>query len=89
MNSRVWNSSKSLEIITPNVCWVIDTIRNSLFSGIDLAGDLESLKKNIAKFKKGKYGGGMSDFDINDLDWIDQNSRKVKAVTIFIYETSV
>ena len=64
-------------------------MRNLLFPGIDLAGDLESLKKNIAKFKKGKYGGGMSDFDINDLDWIDQNSRKVKAVTIFIYETSV
>ena len=71
------------------MCWVIDTLRNLLFPGIDLAGDLESLKKNIAKFKKGKYGGGMSDFDINDLDWIDQNSRKVKAVTIFIYETSV
>ena len=47
------------------------------------------MKKNIAKFKKGKYGGGLSDFEINDLDWIDQNSRKVKAVTIFIYETSV
>ena len=27
-------------------------------------------------------------FDINDLDWIN-NQRKIKAVTIFFYETSV
>ena len=62
---------------------------NIELEGIDIAGDLEDLKKNIAKFKRGKYGGGLSDIEINDLDWIDQNSRKVKAVTIFIYETSV
>lgn len=40
-------------------------------------------------FKKGTFGKGMAEFEINDLDWIDQNRRKVKAVTIFIYETSV
>merc|ERR1712112_433638 len=33
---------------------------NIEFEGIDFAGDLENLKKNIAKFKKGKYGGGLS-----------------------------
>lgn len=62
---------------------------NIELEGIDIAGDLESLRKNIAKFKKGKYGGGLSDIEIKDLDWIDQNKRKVKAVTIFIYESSV
>ena len=62
---------------------------NIELEGLDIAGDLEDLKKNIAKFKKGKYGGGLADIEINDLDWIDQNSRKVKAVTIFIYESSV
>ena len=62
---------------------------NIEFEGLDIAGDLEELKKNIAKFKKGKYGAGLSDMEINDLDWIDANARKVKAITILIYETSV
>ena len=62
---------------------------NIEFEGIDIAGDLEELKKNIAKFKKGKYGAGLSDMDMNDLDWMDHNARRVKAVTILIYETSV
>lgn len=52
-------------------------------------GDLDQLKKNIAMFRKGKYAKGLSEFEINDLDWIDQSSRKVKAVTILFYETSV
>lgn len=39
--------------------------------------------------KKGKYGAGLSDMDMNDLDWMDQNAKRVKAVTILIYETSV
>ena len=59
------------------------------FEGLDFAGDLDELKRNIAKYKKGKFGKGLSDIDIDDLDFIDANSRKVKAVTIFIYETSV
>lgn len=62
---------------------------NIELEGLDIAGDLDELKKNIAKFKKGKFGKGLAEFEINNLDWIDQNSRKVKAVTIFIYETSV
>ena len=62
---------------------------NIELEGLDLAGDLDQLKKNIAMFKKGKFGKGLAEFEINDLDWIDQNSRKVKAVTILIYETSV
>ena len=63
--------------------------QNIDMEGLDIAGDLDELKKNIAKLKKGKLGKGLlSDIEINDLDWYDQN-RKVKAVTIFIYETSV
>ena len=50
--------------------------------------DMEALKANIAKFKKGKWGQGFADFDMGDLDWID-GKKKVKAVTILIYETSV
>ena len=61
---------------------------NIELEGIDIAGDLEELKKNIAKFKKGKYKD-FGDFGMDDLDWMDQNARRVKAVTIFIYETSV
>jgi hypothetical protein len=61
---------------------------NIELEGMDIAGDLDELKRNIAKFKKGKFGKGLADFEINDLDWMD-GSRKVKAVTIFIYETSV
>ena len=62
---------------------------NIELDGLDIAGDLDELKKNIAKLKKGKLGKGLlSDIEINDLDWYDKN-RKVKAVTIFIYETSV
>jgi len=47
-----------------------------------------TLKDNISKYKRGKYGKGLDDFEINDLDWIE-GGRKVKAVTIVIYETSV
>ena len=56
--------------------------------GMDIAGDLAALKANIAKYRGGKYGKGLSDIEINDLDWMD-GGKKVKAVTIFIYETSV
>ncbi|XP_059083028.1 TWiK family of potassium channels protein 7-like isoform X3 [Tigriopus californicus] len=55
--------------------------------GMDIAGDLATLKANIAKYK-GRFGKGLGDFEINDLDWID-SGKKVKAVTIFIYESSV
>lgn len=54
--------------------------------GKDIEGmdvDLNQLRANLSKFKRlGK------DFEINDLDWIDDN-RRVRAVTIFFYETSV
>lgn len=47
----------------------------------------EALRANLAKYK-GKFGKGMDDIEISDLDWIE-SGKKVKAVTIVIYETSV
>ena len=40
----------------------------------------------MEKFKKSRFGK-FFDLDLDSLDWI--NKRKVKAVTIFFYETSV
>jgi len=54
--------------------------------GKDIEGmniDLNQLRSNLSKFKR--FG---KDFDISDLDWIDKK-RRVRAVTIFFYETSV
>ena len=51
-------------------------ILNNFIQGMDV--DLDELRANMKKF-------GM---DVNDLDWIN-NRRKIKAVTIFFYETSV
>ncbi len=53
--------------------------------GKDLEGmdvDLDELRANMAKFRK--FG---IKFD-GDMDWIN-NQKKIKAVTIFFYETSV
>lgn len=61
--------------------------KNNLELDVDIAGDLAELKKNLAKMKKGKMKG-LEDIDINELDWVEKN-RKVRAVTIFIYETSL
>ena len=73
----------------PMITHIHPSFQNNIeLEGIDIAGDLEELKKNIAKFKKGKYKD-FGDFGMDDLDWMDQNARRVKAVTIFIYETSV
>ena len=58
---------------------------------IDLEGmdiDVDQLRKNIALMRKGKFGAGLSDLDIDNLDFLD-GKRKVKAVTIFFYETSL
>lgn len=47
--------------------------------------DIDELRGNLAKYRK--YGKG---FDLEDLDWVDADRRrKVKAVTIFFYETSL
>jgi len=54
--------------------------------GKDIEGmdvDLDQLRANLSKFKQ--FG---EDFDIKDLDWMDKK-RRVRAITVFFYETSV
>jgi len=54
--------------------------------GKDIEGmdvDLDQLRANLSKFKQ--FG---KDFDIKDLDWMDKK-RRVRAITVFFYETSV
>lgn len=58
--------------------------QNIEMEGLDM--DLSTLRANISKL--GKMGKGFGDLQIEDLDWIE-SGRKVKAVTIFIYESSV
>ena len=61
-----------------------DHLRKMGEQGRDLEGmdvDLDELRANLSKYKK--FG-----FNISDLDWIDER-KKIKAVTIFFYETSV
>ena len=43
---------------------------------VDIGADLAKLKKNLAKFKKGKHGSGLDDIDIEELDWV----RKMRKV---------
>jgi hypothetical protein len=43
--------------------------KNNLELDVDIAGDLATLKENLAKFKKGKMKG-LEDIDINELDWV-------------------
>ena len=46
--------------------------------------ELDAIQKKLGKYK-GKYG---KDIGIDELEWTDDN-KKVKAVTIIFYETSV
>ena len=46
----------------------------------------DELRAKLEKFKKSRFGK-FFDLDLDALDWM--NKRKVKAVTIFFYETSV
>ena len=62
--------------------------KNNLALDLDVGNDLAELKANLAKFKKGKHGKGLDDINIEELDWVE-NNKKVKAVTILIYETSL
>ena len=65
-----------------------DTIseKNNVDVGVNISGELDSLKKNLDKYKKSGMGGEFEDLDIQTLDWVEDN-RKVKA--FFIYESSL
>ena len=44
--------------------------KNGLPLDLDIGGDLAELKKNLAKFKKGKHGKGLDDIDMKELDFV-------------------
>lgn len=60
--------------------------KNNVDVGLNISGELDSLKKNLDKYKKSGMGGEFEDLDIQTLDWVEDN-RKVKA--FFIYESSL
>ena len=66
--------------------WKIYTIlisdKNGVPLDIDIGGDLAELKKNLAKFKKGKHGKGLDDIDIKELDFVSKTTN-VFIILIF------
>ena len=49
--------------------------------------DVEGMEVDMAELRSNMKRYGM---DLKDLDWLDaERRRKVKAVTIFFYETSL
>ena len=62
------------------------TEKNNVDIGMNISGELDSLKKNLDKYKKSGMGEDFDDVDIQTLDWVEDN-RKVKA--FFIYESSL
>jgi len=60
--------------------------KNNVDIGMNISGELDSLKKNLDKYKKSGMGEDFDDVDIQTLDWVEDN-RKVKA--FFIYESSL
>ena len=49
--------------------------KNGLPLDLDMGGDLAELKKNLAKFKKGKHGKGLDDIDIEELNFVSNNCQ--------------
>ena len=45
---------------------------------LDIGGDLADLKKNLAKFKKGKHGKELDDIDIEELDFVSAQFKNSK-----------
>ena len=60
--------------------------KNNVDIGASISGELDSLKRNLDKYKKSGMGEDFDDVDIRTLDWVEDN-RKVKA--FFIYESSL
>ena len=75
---------------TDKVGWTLNTFlfseKNNVDVGVNISGELDSLKKNLDKYKKSGMGEDFEDVDIQTLDWVEDN-RKVKA--FFIYESSL
>ena len=48
--------------------------KNGLPLDLDIEGDLADLKKNLAKYKKGKHGKELDDIDIEELDFVSSTT---------------
>ena len=80
---REWLELSSL---SDNLFFFILAEKNNVDIGSSISGELDSLKKNLDKYKKSGMGEDFDDVDIRTLDWVEDN-RKVKA--FFIYESSL
>ena len=69
-----------------NLYFFIFAEKNNVDIGSSISGELDSLKRNLDKYKKSGMGEDFDDVDIRTLDWVEDN-RKVKA--FFIYESSL
>ena len=72
--------------LSDNLIFTIFAEKNNVDIGSSISGELDSLKKNLDKYKKSGMGEDFDDVDIRTLDWVEDN-RKVKA--FFIYESSL
>ena len=53
----------------------------------EAAAEVEAIRGNLAKYKD-KLGKGFDDIAVESMDWVN-NNKKMKAVTIIFYETSL
>ena len=86
----IYFNSIALQPIKLLVAWILNSFyfseKNNVDVGVNISGELDSLKKNLDKYKKSGMGEDFEDVDIQTLDWVEDN-RKVKA--FFIYESSL
>ena len=54
--------------------------KNGLPLDLDIGGDLANLRKNLAKFKKGKHGKELDDIDIEELNFV--STKILKTILI-------
>ena len=87
---NIYFNSIALQPIKLLVAWILNSFyfseKNNVDVGVNISGELDSLKKNLDKYKKSGMGEDFEDVDIQTLDWVEDN-RKVKA--FFIYESSL
>ena len=86
----IYFNSIALQPIKLLVAWILNSFyfseKNNVDVGVNISGELDSLNKNLDKYKKSGMGEDFEDVDIQTLDWVEDN-RKVKA--FFIYESSL
>ncbi|XP_040563808.1 TWiK family of potassium channels protein 7 [Lepeophtheirus salmonis] len=84
-----WRKMQELRAQIQAQLKLAETLRRLGQEGKDIEGmdvDLDELRSQLMRFKRlGKLAG----FDINDLEWMDADRRRIKAITILFYETSV